>query len=150
MVEREVDDNVEVLEDVDVDEVEVLEVEVLVLEDVDEVDVEVEVEVLVEVEVEVLVDVDVLVGTVVLTDVDMLVDVDEVDVMLVVLVVLVAPPIPLAWTTNDNPIIARTAMLNTIPTLLIDMYAPLIMLSGTVKILKCCCHIQAGQNKKGR
>ena len=133
-------------------------VEVDVLEDVDEVDVEVEVEVLVEVEVEVLVevevevlvDVDVLVGTVVLTDVDMLVDVDEVDVMLVVLVVLVAPPIPLAWTTNDNPIIARTAMLNTIPTLLIDMYAPLIMLSGTVKILKCCCHIQAGQNKKGR
>ena len=133
-------------------------VEVDVLEDVDEVDVEVEVEVLVEVEVEVLVevevevlvDVDVLVGTVVLTDVDMLVDVDEVDVMLVVLVVLVAPPIPLAWTTNDNPIIARTAMLNTIPTLLIDMYAPLIMLSGAVKILKCCCHIQAGQNKKGR
>jgi len=57
-------------------------------------------------------------------------------------VVLVPPPTMPAWATNGNITIAKTAMLNTIPILLIDISAPLLMLSGTIKILKCCCYVQ--------
>ncbi len=115
MVERDVD--VEVLEDVEL-EVEVL-VEVDVLEDVDEVDVEVDVEV----EVDVLEEIEVEL---------LMAGVGAVLIVLVVLVVLVPPITGPAWTTNDNPIIARTAMLNTIPTLLIDIFTP------NFTNVKCC------------
>ena len=106
-------------------------VEVDVLEDVDEVDVEVDVEV----EVDVLVDVDVEVEVDVLEEIEvelLMAVVGAVLIVLVVLVVLVPPITGPAWTTNDNPIIARTAMLNTIPTLLIDIFTP------NFTNVKCC------------
>ncbi len=145
VVERDVDEDVDVLEDVDDVEMEVevdVLVEVEVLEEVDEVEVDVLVEVEVleevdEVEVDVLVEVEVL-GAV------------EVDAMLVVLVVDVPPFTIPAWTTNGNITIAKTARLNTIPILLIDISAPLLVLNGTVKILKRCCYAGVGQTTKGR
>ena len=134
VVARDVDEDVEVLEDVE--------------------DVDVEVDVLVEVEVDVLVEVEVL------EEVEEVEEVDEVDVgidvlveveaMLVVLVVLVPPPTMPAWATNGNITIAKTAMLNTIPTLPIDISAPLLMLSSTFKILKCCCYVRVSRNMNGR
>ena len=121
--------------------------EVEVLEEVDEV----EVDVLVEVDVDVLVEVEVLeeVEIDVDNDVELLEDVDEEDVVL--LVPPPPPPGPLkAWTTNGNITIAKTAMLNTIPTLPIDISAPLLMLSSTFKILKCCCYVRVSRNMNGR
>ena len=153
------DNDVELLEDVD-DEVEV-EVDVLVEVDVDvlvEVEVLEEVEVDVEDDVELLEDVDeddteveMLVEMDVDTDVEIevLEEVDE-DVEDVVLVVLVPPPVIPAWTTNGNITIAKTTMLNTIPILLIDISAPLLMLNGTFKILKCCCYVQVSRNMNER
>lgn len=147
-VDDEVEVEVDVLVEVDVDvlvEVEVLEEvevdeddDVELLEDVDEDDTEVEM--LVEMDVDTDVEIEVLGG----------IDEVETDVVLTVLVVLVPPPVIPAWTTNGNITIAKTTMLNTIPILLIDISAPLLMLNGTFKILKCCCYVQVSRNMNER